>query len=57
MLLASGEEPALVNETARHHSPRGDGGMTVALQSVDLNCDMGEGFGHWTYGDAPDDER
>lgn len=23
---------------------------------VDLNCDMGEGFGHWTYGDAPDDE-
>jgi UPF0271 protein len=21
---------------------------------VDLNCDMGEGFGHWTYGDAPD---
>ncbi|MEB8386570.1 5-oxoprolinase subunit PxpA [Rhodobacteraceae bacterium KMM 6894] len=22
---------------------------------VDLNCDMGEGFGHWTYGDAPDD--
>lgn len=24
--------------------------------SVDLNCDMGEGFGHWSYGDAPDDE-
>jgi UPF0271 protein len=23
---------------------------------VDLNCDMGEGFGHWSYGDAPDDE-
>jgi UPF0271 protein len=22
--------------------------------SVDLNCDMGEGFGHWSYGDAPD---
>ena len=22
--------------------------------TVDLNCDMGEGFGHWTYGDAPD---
>ena len=22
---------------------------------VDLNCDMGEGFGHWTYGDAPDE--
>ncbi|MCR9255797.1 MAG: 5-oxoprolinase subunit PxpA [Alphaproteobacteria bacterium] len=21
---------------------------------VDLNCDMGEGFGHWSYGDAPD---
>jgi UPF0271 protein len=21
---------------------------------VDLNCDMGEGFGHWRYGDAPD---
>jgi UPF0271 protein len=24
--------------------------------TVDLNCDMGEGFGHWTYGDAPDSE-
>ena len=23
---------------------------------VDLNCDMGEGFGQWTYGDAPDAE-
>jgi UPF0271 protein len=23
--------------------------------AVDLNCDMGEGFGHWTYGDAPDE--
>lgn len=22
--------------------------------AVDLNCDMGEGFGHWSYGDAPD---
>ena len=22
--------------------------------TVDLNCDMGEGFGHWSYGDAPD---
>lgn len=22
---------------------------------VDLNCDMGEGFGHWSYGDAPDE--
>lgn len=22
--------------------------------TVDLNCDMGEGFGHWRYGDAPD---
>lgn len=22
---------------------------------VDLNCDMGEGFGHWTYGEAPDE--
>ena len=22
--------------------------------TVDLNCDMGEGFGHWDYGDAPD---
>lgn len=21
---------------------------------IDLNCDMGEGFGHWSYGDAPD---
>jgi UPF0271 protein len=25
-------------------------------KTVDLNCDMGEGFGHWTYGDAPDSE-
>lgn len=23
-------------------------------KTVDLNCDLGEGFGHWTYGDAPD---
>ncbi|MBU2360316.1 5-oxoprolinase subunit PxpA [Loktanella sp. M215] len=23
---------------------------------VDLNCDMGEGFGHWTYGEAPDED-
>ncbi|MDB2325107.1 5-oxoprolinase subunit PxpA [Alphaproteobacteria bacterium] len=23
---------------------------------VDLNCDMGEGFGHWVLGDAPDEE-
>lgn len=22
---------------------------------VDLNCDMGEGFGHWSYGDAADE--
>ncbi len=22
---------------------------------VDLNCDMGEGFGHWVLGDAPDE--
>lgn len=25
------------------------------MQSVDLNCDMGEGYGHWSYGDAPDE--
>ncbi len=24
-------------------------------QVVDINCDMGEGFGHWSYGDSPDD--
>ncbi|SLN09820.1 hypothetical protein ROJ8625_00106 [Roseivivax jejudonensis] len=24
--------------------------------SIDLNCDMGEGFGHWSYGDAPDED-
>lgn len=24
--------------------------------TVDLNCDMGEGFGQWTLGDAPDEE-
>lgn len=23
-------------------------------EAVDLNCDMGEGYGQWTYGDAPD---
>ena len=23
---------------------------------IDLNCDMGEGFGHWSYGDAPDED-
>lgn len=23
-------------------------------EKIDLNCDMGEGFGHWQYGDAPD---
>lgn len=23
-------------------------------EKIDLNCDMGEGFGHWAYGDAPD---
>jgi UPF0271 protein len=23
---------------------------------IDLNCDMGEGFGHWTYGEAPDED-
>ena len=22
--------------------------------TIDLNCDLGEGYGHWTYGDAPD---
>lgn len=25
-------------------------------KTIDLNCDMGEGFGHWSYGDAPDEE-
>lgn len=24
--------------------------------SIDLNCDMGEGFGQWVLGDAPDEE-
>ncbi|MDK3016058.1 5-oxoprolinase subunit PxpA [Pseudodonghicola flavimaris] len=23
---------------------------------IDLNCDMGEGFGHWTLGEAPDED-
>ena len=23
---------------------------------VDLNCDMGEGFGQWVLGEAPDEE-
>lgn len=27
----------------------------VMRKVVDLNCDMGEGFGHWSYGDAPDE--
>ncbi|TMM51868.1 5-oxoprolinase subunit PxpA [Sulfitobacter sabulilitoris] len=26
------------------------------LEKVDLNCDMGEGFGQWTLSEAPDDE-
>ncbi|KZY49215.1 5-oxoprolinase subunit PxpA [Sulfitobacter sp. KE29] len=25
-------------------------------ETVDLNCDMGEGFGQWVLGDAPDEE-
>lgn len=25
-------------------------------EAVDLNCDMGEGFGQWVLGDAPDEE-
>lgn len=29
-------------------------GLLMYRTTVDLNCDMGEGFGHWTYGDAPD---
>ena len=24
--------------------------------AVDLNCDMGEGFGQWVLGDAPEEE-
>ncbi|MEM9048030.1 MAG: 5-oxoprolinase subunit PxpA [Pseudomonadota bacterium] len=27
----------------------------MARETVDLNCDMGEGFGHWSYGDASDE--
>ncbi|MEM8741035.1 MAG: 5-oxoprolinase subunit PxpA [Pseudomonadota bacterium] len=27
----------------------------MAKSVVDLNCDMGEGFGHWSYGDASDE--
>lgn len=26
----------------------------MSRTTVDLNCDMGEGYGHWSYGDAPD---
>lgn len=29
--------------------------VTTMRDQVDLNCDMGEGFGHWRYGDAPDE--
>lgn len=25
--------------------------------TIDLNCDLGEGYGHWSYGDAPDSAR
>jgi len=28
----------------------------VMRNIVDLNCDMGEGFGHWVLGEAPDDQ-
>jgi UPF0271 protein len=27
----------------------------MSLKIVDLNCDLGEGFGHWTMAEAPDD--
>ena len=30
------------------------GALKMFRTTVDLNCDMGEGFGHWSYGDAPD---
>lgn len=28
----------------------------VMRNIVDLNCDMGEGFGHWVLGEAPDEQ-
>lgn len=28
----------------------------VTTASIDVNCDMGEGFGHWVLGDTEDDE-
>lgn len=33
-----------------------DGGWIVARQTVDLNCDLGEGFGFWTISEATDEE-
>ena len=27
----------------------------MAKRLVDLNCDLGESFGHWTISEAPDD--
>ena len=32
------------------------GALRMYRTTVDLNCDMGEGFGHWSYGDAPDSD-
>ena len=31
-------------------------GIKPMRELVDLNCDMGEGFGQWVLGDAPDEE-
>lgn len=31
-------------------------GRSSVKAIVDLNCDMGEGYGQWTLGDAPDEE-
>ena len=30
-------------------------GRNVALEVVDINCDMGEAFGRWRVGDTDDD--
>lgn len=34
----------------------GNTGMKTMKGTVDLNCDMGEGFGQWVLGEAPDEE-
>ena len=36
-------------------STRTKGKQGMGIQQVDLNCDLGEGFGQWTMGEASDE--